>query len=525
MSAILFVLARCIVNWLKELVRKPGKLVLYLLVVVAILAIIGVSFLTRMGVETPAPLFFLTGVIFLFIALIMGISVVSGLSGGDAIFDMSDVNLLFVSPVSPRQVLLYGIVRMARGALLASFFILFQASTFMLFGIEYGGVLVAFACAFVAVLVMTTASLLIYSIAHGNARRKRVVKLLVVLLFVPLVVFFALELLRAQDMLLAVYAAVSSPFFQFVPVAGWTATAATALISGDVAAGLGFLGLDIALCGMLLGYLLVSNPDYYEDVLVATETAFEKKRALSEGSLDPAAASHKPVRLARTGIKGQGAAALFGKHMRESFRQSRLGFMRLSSLILVAAAIVASLFLRDLSITLQILMWSQIFLIGTGRGLRETYMHYLYLIPESSFKKILWSNMEICARTLVESVLVFGVAGLLVQAPVWYAVACALVYVMFSLLLLGINYLSMRFMGANLSMGVLIFIYYVAVVIVMLPGVALAVTVGVLVGGGIGSLVGLLVLAVWELALGLGSLALSRGVLHNCDMAMMKGSK
>jgi hypothetical protein len=174
---------------------------------------------------------------------------------------------------------------------------------------------------------------------------------------------------------------------------------------------------------------------------------------------------------------------------------------------------------------MQILMWFQIMLIGTGRGLKETYSHYIYLIPESSFKKILWSNMEIMARTFLESVLIFGIGGALTGTPVVYILACILTYTLFSLLLLGVNYLLMRFSGANVSMGLLVLIYYLAVVLVMLPGIVAAIITGVLLGGDFGYLFGVLVLAGWELAAGLGCFALSAGVLHNCDMAVLRTGK
>jgi hypothetical protein len=162
-------------------------------------------------------------------------------------------------------------------------------------------------------------------------------------------------------------------------------------------------------------------------------------------------------------------------------------------------------------------MWVQIILIGTGRGLKELFSHYIYMIPESSFKKILWSNMEIMARSLLESALIFGVSGALVGARPGYILVCFLTSTLFSLLLLGVNYLLMRFTGADVSAGLLVIFYYLAVALIMLPGIALAVVAGLALGGG--AVAGLLILAAWELAAGLGCFALSQGVLHNCDMA------
>jgi hypothetical protein len=524
-SALLFIIRKSVKNGLRELLKKPGKLVLYVLILVAIVGVALLSLVVSEEAQAPAPLFWFTGILFLFITLFVVITFINALSGGDAIFDMSDVNLLFVSPVNPRKTLLYGLVRMAKTAFIAAFFILFQATTLATFGVGYGGVLLTFAGFLIAMVALMLASLLIYSVTNGNPVRKRIVKCLVAALFLPLAVFVAVQYFSSGNIFAVMETAIASPFLRFVPVAGWTASGVTAFFAGEIATGLLFFGLDLLLCVGITAYILLSNPDYYEDVLVATETAYEKKRAMADGNLGAATTSKRKITVSKTGIRGLGATALFGKHMRESFRESRFGVLTLPSVLVIGGAIIITVFVRDLSVVLQILMWIQIMLIGTGKGLKETYSHYIYLIPESSFSKILWSNVEIMVRTLAESVLIFGIGGVIAGANLAYILACILVYTLFSLLLLGVNYLSMRFLGANISAGLLILFYYIAVILAMAPGLVAAIIIGSIIGGDAGFLVGILILSGWELAAGLGCFALSRGVLHNCDMAQMKTGK
>jgi hypothetical protein len=63
-----------------------------------------------------------------------------------------------------------------------------------------------------------------------------------------------------------------------------------------------------------------------------------------------------------------------------------------------------------------------------------------------------------------------------------------------------------------------------AVMAVMLPGVAAAVAVGFAVKD-IGPLLAMGVLALWELLAALGCFALARGILHRCDMLTLKLEK
>lgn len=522
MTALFYIILKSIKNSLKEMLRKPGKLVLYLVVIASIVGMAVLSIFAEPEVGRQVPLFWFTGVLFAFVALFVVVSVGKGTSSGDNIFEMNDVNFLFVSPLSPQKVLLYGILRLTKVSFLAGFFILFQSNTLAMFGVKFDGVLLTLLGFMICIIVLSVMSLVIYNLTNGRPARKRGAKLVTLGLFLPLIVVLVKQFVETQNLLLTLETAIKSPFMTYIPLAGWTAAGVTQLLSGHVAAGLFFLGLNLLAGIGLVVYIMLSRYDYYEDTLVATETAFAKKRAIAEGNLEAAGANSKKVKVGQTGISGGGAAALFGKHVRESFRQNRFGFITLYSAFIIIGSVVLVALTKNMVMAMQILMWVQIFLIGTGRGLKETYTHYIYMIPESSFKKILWSNMELLCKTLIESILIFGLGGLLMQANALLIVAAFSAYTLFSLLLLGINYLSMRFLSANISMGALILIYYLAVIIAIAPGAVAALIVGFSIEGNAGTLVGLAILSVWELLVGLGCMALSRGVLHNCDMPVVK---
>jgi hypothetical protein len=110
------------------------------------------------------------------------------------------------------------------------------------------------------------------------------------------------------------------------------------------------------------------------------------------------------------------------------------------------------------------------------------------------------------------------------KEPFGLVAAATLVYTLFSFLLLGINYLSLRWTGADISAGLLVFIYTIAVIVIMLPGLIAAIVLGSMLEGN-GMLIGLGVLALWELLAALGCFALSRGVLHNSDIPVLRTGK
>ncbi|MCH1981763.1 putative ABC exporter domain-containing protein [Ruminococcus sp. OA3] len=522
MNSLIYIVLKSTRNSLKELLKKPGKLIMYLFIIAMIAGVAVMSFFTEPGAKEQAPMFVFTGVLFAFITFFVGIGVSKGVSGGDQIFEMNDVNLLFVSPVSPRKILLYGILRLAKVAFFAGFFLLFQASTFAMFGIDFGGLLLVWICFMMDVVVLSIVSLLLYNVTNSRPHRKMAVRIIAVLMFVPLAAYMAVKMIETQEFPHALELAVRSPFMKLVPIAGWTAAGVTYLFQGQLLQGFLYLSANLVFGLCMIVYILMSRMDYYEDTLVATETVFEKKRAAASGNINEAQNTGKRINVSKTGISGSGAAALFGKHVRESFRQSRLGFLSFTSVIVVISAITVMYMTKELMMVLQILMWMQIFLIGTGRGLRETYTHYIYMIPESSFKKIVWSNMESVVKTLLESVLIFGIGGLLAGTGAVVILGSIVAYTLFSVLLLGVNYLSMRFTGANISSGLLIMIYCFAVMIIIAPGVAASVITAVAIGGTPGMALGFFVLSAWELIAGAVCFLLSKGVLDNCDLPVMK---
>ena len=513
-------------NRLKEILHSPGLLVLYILIVLGIVTGLLASLFGAVQSEASLPVAYLIPIFGAFLILFYTIAIGKGLASGDTLFDMSDVNLLFLSPVNPRATLLYGLLRTAGTSFWAGFFVLFQSSSLSHFGVTYIGLLILFAAFFLYMMVLTLLSLVIYILTNGKPARKRLVRILSAAVFVPLLAFAAVQFMQTGDWLMTLDAVVASPVLAATPFVGWASAGAVALIAGNILAGLGWLGL-LVLAGVgMFAYIWFSRADYYEDVLVATETAFAKKRAAAEGDIHASgAADGKKVKVKQTGLGGRGARVFFYKHLRETFRQNRFGFMSLYMLVTMAGFIGLSFILRgelEITMPLQIVMWMQVFMIGTGRGLYETYSHYIYLQPGSAFRKLIWSNMELMLRCVVESVLFLGIPGLLMRSNVFVVVSCMLVYICFSFMVLGINYLSMRLIKANIAKGLLLTVYVFAVILFIAPGLAAALITGFAVGGIGGALLGLTILWGWTLLVGLICFALSKDVLHNCDMPTMR---
>jgi len=525
MNSHFYLIRTSLKNRLIEVLHKPSKLILYLLVIAGVIFALISSLLGARHLAGNLSLTYLTPILFAFLTLFYVILIQKGLSSGNTIFEMSDVNLLFVSPVNPRATLLYGVLRLTGNSLWAGFFLLYQSGNLARFGVRFGGVFILVAAFVLTMMTLTILSLVIYSVTNGRPARKRLVPVLAGAVFLPLFVYISIRYAQGGDILLAFNDTISSPILAATPFVGWASAGTVALLEGNLPAGLGWLSLLVLSSIALIIYIMKSHTDYYEDVLVATESTFERKRAALEGKVQQAGLAYGKVRVSKTGLKGTGVRVFLYKHLRETFRQNRFGFLSLYMVISSVSILAVSFFLRgktDIVMVLQMLMWIQVFMIGTGRGLLETYSHYIYLIPGSPFSKLIWSNMELMLRTAMESVLILGAPGLVMGSHFLVVLCSMATYVLFSFMLLGVNYVFMRFAGADISQGILLMIYFVAVLVLLAPGLAAALFTGFSIGGLAGKLTALLILSAWELSAALLCFALSKNVLHNCDMPSVK---
>ena len=527
MNSLLFIFTRTIKNQLLELKRKPGKLVLYFaLVALMVYVVISNTVIYGGEPESLSDIAWVKGILIVFLMFSVVSSIIQGLAKGNAIFMMEDVNLLFTAPINPRTILMYGMFRTLKAAVLGSLFIVFQIGWLnSAFGVGLSGVLIIYA-AFVLVSIVTPIlSVTIYSLTNGRPLRKKAAKVLAVLVFLPFVIATVWFIQRAGwDFMAGTLALLDSSISSFTPVAGWAANGAVMLITGQYVAGIVYLGA-LALFGVLLVIVIyVNNPDYYEDVLVATETFFEKKRAIAEGQINMEAMSDKRIRVKSTGVGGFGASAFFFRHIREAFRASRFGFLGISTPIFIGASAAYALMQTyvfdgdgSLFTILISIMFLQTFLISVSRGDKELYTHYIYLAPESPLKKVIWSNLELVFKVAIQSLLIFAIAGVIMGEGFSLIIAAIVVNTLFTFVMIGLSLFYLRYAGANIKSGILVMIYYMTIIIVMLPGIVGAIVAGMFIDGW-GLLAALIILSVWELIAGFLCFFFSKGILHNCDI-------
>ena len=539
MSSLIYLQVCEMKNRLLELRHRPGKLI-FILAAVGFVVFLVVTSLRGELPEDTSETFFIKGIFFAFFMFSFVTGLIPAFGKGLSNYGMEDVNFLFVAPIHPQTILLYGIMKALRALMFGSFFIVFQIQWMRsAFGI---GVLSIIPLAIGYVLMTFAGNILaqlIYGFTNGVRRRKSIAKVLIAAVFVPTVVVFFLEMMNAGwSFWDGLPAFLLSPVVDFTPVVGWAVAGIYAFFVGDLFLGLLFFGLLIGVSAIFIAVLYLKNPDFYEDTLGATETAFEVQRAAQEGDMNASMEAmivDRNIKIKGTGLMGFGAKVFLFKHLRESLRVSRFGLWGFGSLALVVGAPIFAFFTRPDTVeppldsyesfisVLSMLIFAKMFTYGVSRGSIETYNHYIYMIPAGAFSKWIWANGEAMLKALPEAIIIFTAMGFILGLPVAAAIAGMFMYILFVFYLCGINLAFMRIYGAKLNSGLIVFLYFVIVIVPLLPGIAAWILIVFNFPTEAGMILGMASFNLWQFLLGLGCFLISKGVLHNCDMPVAPG--
>lgn len=480
MSAILYIARRQTVNRFRCLLRKPGRLMIYLLSF-AMIAWMLIGLPKHSGSRLDPRL--LQGGYLLWLLLLGTLTAWSSMERGTALFRLPDVNLLFVSPLSSRAVLAYGLIRRTGKTLSGFLFLLFYSGMLIdSFGISPAGVAILIAGTVLYLTFVQILTLALYGFA-GNSR-VRLAWVKAGILSVPALFLISALLLfqRGGATREALEAAFASPVLEAVPGAGWVKGAAFALMAGNARAAVPGATLLAGSLGLALLLFLKTDADYYEDMLPGAESNGAQRHSGRAKRFGRHAVSPEKEGL-RT---GRGANAFFFKHLCEARNRGRFFSAGASAvfLILLNLAVAGGMVLIGKSHSSPvpadavlltgcgISVYILFFRSASGDWMRELRSPYLYLIPESPLRKLLWACATTALRPALDGLAAFSVLGLVLRADPAAAAACALVYGGFGVLSTAGTVLGVRVLGTVPNRGAPMMLYLLLLLAVTAPGIA-----------------------------------------------------
>ena len=472
MSPLIYLSLSRLKNTIRDLFRKPARLIyVVFLVALFVLAIGGnQSWSSPELYRDPREMVAMATALFLFIFLYM---VWNGFSKGGTIFSLSDVNLIFPSPIGRTRALFYGLFRQIGTVLLVGLFLFYQYGWLHnLYNITMGTMVVIFLCYCAAVFLGQVTAMTIYSFTSSQEGVQKALKVLIIVLGLLELAWLLWGVWNAPEDRLGglIQSAVSLPV-QVFPVAGWLGWA----FAGWLGMGAWWPGLLLCVAWLLLLVFLLTHfeRDWYEDVLRTAELAQSAIVAKKEGTME---AVPGKVRVGSIGLKGGwGASAFYYKHKVENRRG---GWLLLPPLTLIFAVILIAFtfFMREGGIipVFALAVYLQLFTAGQSRINRELYKPFVYLVPEPPLAKLLQCLRELFPSALAEAVVVFVPVGLILQMSPWGIVVCVFARISYAFLFQSGNLLLERF-WSGASKALILFLYFLILILLTLPGILIAI--------------------------------------------------
>lgn len=476
MKATLYLLGRTILNWLKELIKKPAALIPYLVIGALLVLSASTSFGIPAGEVRNLDVYAaIVNGVFL---LILCTSLLQGLKQGMALFSLADVNLLFTAPVNPRKILIYGVMRQAGILVLASVCMLAQYGNLRLncglggeavAGLMLGYILVGVFCQ------LLSANL--YALCAAKPQwRKRIdaaLKGFMVLLAVGVILFA----MRGGNILAALTGFFGSDAWNYVPALGFARAIALHSAVGEWGLASLYTFLLLLCCGAMVLWLVRSDADYYEDVLFAAEHTFAVKAAAKEGRMVGNSTVSKRVKRELPPLRGQGASAFYYRSMREQSRKS-LWLFSLSTLAALAGPIFGAFMLGDADMAaagiwpaLLFSAYMLVFLSMTNSVPRELTLHYLYITPAGPVAKL----AAICAPQLLkhtaDTAVFLAATALLLRPALPDLLGASLFYWSLGPVFAAGMLLIERLLGKLKSRMVIVMLYFLILLLLVAPGV------------------------------------------------------
>lgn len=408
--------------------------------------------------------------------------VYTGLLTGSTFFNMADVNLLFVAPISPVKILIYGLFSTIGKTLLASVFIFYQIPNLKnAFGYGAKEILALFFAYSLLVFINHILSIGIYVFSNGNQNRKSMVwSILYVFIGGIFLAAFLIYKKEQAGILETLYSMVDNKWFGYLPVVGWTVMLFKGVVTASAVDVIISLGMFIAVSVLCILMLTGREADYYEDVLYSTEITFQNKLNAKEGrNTSSNIKRHKDIKNEEHGInKGKGASVFIYKHLLEIKRSSRILFIDGLSIFTAVGVGIAGYFLKDAMkayIILAVLIYFQYFITIFGKLKYELTKPYIYMIPESSFKKLLAASVSSFLKPCADAVIFFGVLAIVKGAGILQCLFMALTYIASGAVFIGLTVVYQRLFGAQPNLFAKIFIGFLLTILVITPGIVASV--------------------------------------------------
>lgn len=484
MKPLLYILAKSFKNTLKELKHKPLILILYIVIFLAIIGMIVITFVMPAQTVSKGSIEMFKAIILAALMMVLYTSLIKSAESGASFFRMSDVNLVFTSPLNPKKVLIYGFMNQLVIGLIFTVFVSFQIPNLKNnFPIHNEGLAIIYVSIIILLALLQLAGVLIYSVASRNITVRIWFKRALNIALGIVLAGLAVKTLEMKDVLKAAVAYLSSPVFDYIPILGWFRVVLSTAVTG--------INSEFYLCSLLilLSFAVMSfilykvNTDYYEDVLAATEKKETLISAKREGK-NLTNLQNTKLRKVSRGYTSKGVRTIFSRQILE-YRKTGIFFVNKNTLVLCVFGILSKYLFPGTSIrtTLYFTIYILFFFAVQGKWAQEVSKPYIYLIPGNSMTKVFYATLSDNLKNVIDGILLFSIAGVVFGSDIVTILLSTVAYTTFGAVYVYTDVVSRRFLGAVHSQVLAIFIKLFVTLFIIAPGLVGSVILDVMAKG------------------------------------------
>lgn len=518
MKAIVYLLKRTIINSIKELKHKPLKLILYILLFAGVIFALVVGKKTNHSpVKQNVELF---RALFLgFTLMLVFLSIKSGLETGNNLFRLCDANFLFTAPIKPQMVLVYGFIKLIVTSSIFIPILLIQMPTInMIFPIINNGWIIIIGSFILLTIFNSVLSIFVYSIGSLNERYKKYIKIFLYALSILFVLGLAYNIFNSGNIKTSVINYMNLKAFNYIPIIGWLVNIIETAIIGYSHTTLiySFLIIFTIFLGVFIIYNL--NLDYYEN---AMENSITKEELINrakdgKGKINP---SSLKLRKIKADFKYSGAKAIFSKQILEA-RKTGFIFLDKSTLIYSVFSLIYGYFMRDkgVNVLLYMLVYMNLIFSQSGQWTLELKNHYIYLIPESSVKKIIYATSIEIIKSFITGLIIFGIGSYIYKISIIQSLVLAFTFTSIIGIITYSNVVIRRLLGDIGSISLATFLRFIITIIFIIPGIVFATIWGATTDGFVGVYGTYIILIIYNMFASFILILFSRGIFEKLEL-------
>lgn len=437
MKALLYLTKRSLINNLKRAVRKPATLFL-------ILFCVGYAiFLIQIGVTAAREFRFdsakgLVVIVTVWALYVFFADFLSYASKKGVLFKKGQTHFVFPAPISPKLVLVYS--AWMNYILSIGINLLFTIAGATVFGVAWWKMFLFFVlgCGLEIVLECST-MVILYTNEQIPAKVLKGICLGIKVFLLGITLLIVYYFWRNGITLGTVFAFFDWKILQLIPIVGWNIALYRLLLLGPTMLNVICSVLYIGCAAVLFtaAFRMKCGGGYYEDAAKFADDYAEMRKRSKNGEMVMRIGEKKrKFRKVEGEFFAHGARAVFYRQLLEYKKEKYFIFSKMTLTSLFLAAIM-SFILRSAAkntghpelFLLGVLAYVTVCMTGyLGKWESELKNPYLFLIPDSPFKKIWYATVLEHVKALVDGILICVPVGIVWKIRPIFVVQCILIY-------------------------------------------------------------------------------------------------